>query len=164
MASAILSPCGTYRYTLTRIIGGEPYRACVVMVNPSTADATNDDATIRKVIGFAKRHMWSEFTVVNLFAYRATDVNALRGAVDPIGPNNDHHILAAMAQADIVVVAWGSLNKLPGSLWGRFTVITHMARLLGKPLHCLGTCSDGHPRHPVMLGYDTPLELWSPPC
>jgi hypothetical protein len=133
------------------------------MVNPSTADATENDATIRKLIGFAQRHAWSEFTVVNKFAYRATDVNELRNAVDPIGPDNNNHILTAMAGADIIVVAWGRLKKLPLPLWRRWRYVHETALLLGKPLYCLGTCDDGHPRHPVMLGYDTPLEIWEPP-
>jgi hypothetical protein len=165
--SAVISPCGKYRYALTRHLpfnGLIPARrACIVMVNPSTADATQDDATIRKLFGFAQRHGWSEFTVVNKFAYRATDVNELRDAVDPIGPDNDNHILCAMAQADIIVVAWGRLKKLPLPLWLRYRYIVKVAAMLGKPLYCLGTCDDGHPRHPVMLPYDTPLTIWEPP-
>lgn len=161
--SAVISPCGLYRYNLTRIIGGEPFCACVIMVNPSTADAENDDATIRKLLGFGQRLGWSEFTVVNKFAFRATDVNALRDAVDPIGLMNNHHTLIAMAQADIIIVAWGSLKKLPLPLWLRYRFIVRTAGVLGKPLYCWGTCDDGHPRHPVMLGYDTPLIPWEPP-
>jgi hypothetical protein len=161
--TAILSPCGTYRYSLTRSLGQPGFKACVIMVNPSTADAETDDATIRKLIGFGTRLKWSEFTVVNKFAYRATDVNELRTAVDPIGPLNDHHIFAAMIQASMIVVAWGSLNKLPLPLWRRWRVVAGIARALDKPLYSWGVCKDGHPCHPVMLGYDTPLTIWEPP-
>jgi hypothetical protein len=135
--TAILSPCGTYRYSLTRSLGQPGFKACVIMVNP--------------------------FTVVNKFAYRATDVNELRTAVDPIGPLNDHHIFAAMIQASMIVVAWGSLNKLPLPLWRRWRVVAGIARALDKPLYSWGVCKDGHPCHPVMLGYDTPLTICEPP-
>lgn len=164
--TATLSPCGTYRYTLSRRVFDwtlQGRRACIIMVNPSTADAENDDATIRKLIGFAQRCHWMEFTVVNLFAYRATDVRELADAADPIGPMNDHHILCAMAQADIIVVAWGASAKLPPRLRDRWRVIVHLADGLGKFLDCWGTCDDGHPRHPVMLGYDNLIRQWSPP-
>lgn len=69
---ATISDCGKYRYRLSRI--WEPGRpvATFVMLNPSTADATNDDATIRKCMGFARRWNLGGIHVGNLFAYRAS--------------------------------------------------------------------------------------------
>jgi hypothetical protein len=162
--SATISPCGRYRYTLHRRLGNPipSIKASVIMVNPSTADGVENDATIRKLIGFGERLCWSEFTVVNKFAWRATDVNELRTAVDPIGPLNDGYIAAAMMQTDITVLAWGRLKKLPIPLWLRYRDILRMAKALNRPLYCWGTCDDGHPRHPVMLAYETPLEIWEP--
>jgi hypothetical protein len=49
-----LSDCGTYRYELWRRWAEGPH-VLFVMLNPSTADAVTDDATIRKCIGYAKR-------------------------------------------------------------------------------------------------------------
>lgn len=161
--SATISPCGKYRYTLHRTVGGGTTRACVVMVNPSTADATENDATIRKLIGFGKVLGWSEFTVVNLFAYRATDIHHVHDAVEPIGRNNNEHILIAINQADIVVFAWGASGKLPPRLRDRWKHIDCIAFACGKKPYCLGTCKDGHPRHPVMLPYSTPLTPWEAP-
>jgi hypothetical protein len=133
------------------------------MVNPSTADANVDDATIRKIRGFAKGFHWSEFTVVNLFAYRATDVNELRTATDPIGPLNLGYILDALMCSNIVMVAWGSSGKLPHSLRDQWRAVAHLLRSLDKPAYCLGTCADGHPKHPLMIGYATQLTQWFPP-
>lgn len=133
------------------------------MVNPSTADASKNDQTIRKLMGFGKRFRWREITVVNKFAYRATDVNNLRIAVDPIGPSNDAHILEAMFKSDIIIVAWGSLAKLPPELRDRWRSIVGVATTLNKALYCLGTCDDGHPKHPVMIGYSNIVRLWEPP-
>jgi len=163
MTGATISPCGTYRYNLHRKVQDHGFKASVIMVNPSTADAETNDATIRKIIGFAKGFQWSEFTVVNKFAYRATDVNELRNATDPIGPANDGFIMSALMETQITLVAWGSLKKLPLPLWLRWRRIYAMARQIDRPLYCLGTCADGHPKHPLMLGYATQMEQWRPP-
>lgn len=134
------------------------------MVNPSTADATENDQTIKKLIGFGRGFQWREFTVVNKFALRSTDVNQVALHTDPNGPLNYSHIMLAMMAADYVVVGWGSLNKLPLRLRGKWRQVARMAKALDKAMYCLGTCNDGHPRHPQMLGYDTPLTLWESPA
>lgn len=160
---AVLSPCGTYRYSLTRDIQPEGCRASVVMVNPSTADAIDDDPTIRKVVGFGKVNGWAHVTVVNKFAFRATDVNELRDADNPIGPFNDEWIMAALLQTDVTLVAWGRLTKLPIPLWRRWRRIKALADSINRPLLCLGVCGDGHPKHPLMPSYTTPVVPWEPP-
>ena len=81
--SAIISDCGFYRYRLDR---GAGRALAIIMVNPSTADAENDDPTIRKVLGFASRLDCSRIIVANKFAYRATDIQELRTARTPLGP------------------------------------------------------------------------------
>lgn len=90
--SAVISPCSLYRYRLERDGLGGNRVACVIMVNPSTADGTEDDATIRKLKGFAERNDIGRLIVVNKLAFRATDVRDVAKAVDPIGPDNDSHI------------------------------------------------------------------------
>lgn len=159
--SALLSDCGVYRWRLERDLGGSGPVAAILGVNPSTADAEVDDATIRKDMGFARRLGWSRIIKGNKFAFRATDVNALKTARDPIGPANDEHLRAMMNEADIVVAAWGPLSKLPKHLRNRWRSIVNMARDADKPLQCWGTAQDGQPRHPLMLAYDTPLVTWS---
>lgn len=163
--AATLSDCGKYRYELERGLGAG--KTCgVVMVNPSTADATKDDATIRKLIGFAQRNGWGKILVCNKFAYRATDVGELRcGVKDPVGPDNDEAIQDVMIVADVILVAWGPLSKLPEALRDRWKQIVRMSDKIrpGHPLMCLGTAKDGHPRHPLMVPYaQAPVE-WHPP-
>jgi len=82
-----LSPCGIYRYTLTR--EWEDGR-CVawLMFNPSNADATDDDATIRKCIGFSKRWGYGRMAVVNLYGVRSRDPKTVAKTADPVGPLN----------------------------------------------------------------------------
>lgn len=165
--SAIISDCGRYRYRLDRSYApaGRPFgpRLAVVMVNPSTADAGTDDATIRKVIGFARRHSFFRVTVGNLFAWRATDVRELRTAPDPVGPENDDHLRRICADAQAMLFAWGPTSKLPKELRDRWREVDALVRAAGHVPLCLGTAGDGHPFHPLMRPYDAPLLAWSAP-
>jgi hypothetical protein len=160
-SSAIISDCGLYRYRLERDGPGEG-RTIVIMVNPSTADADSDDATIRKLKGFGARNQWGRIMVGNLFAYRATDVRELAKAADPVGRNNSIHLLDMMTEADRVIFAWGPVGKVPRALRNQWRRVWAMCALqpmsIGEPAKC------GHPKHPLMLAYDTPLLPWSPPA
>lgn len=154
-SSAVISPCGRYRYRLER--GGYGLgKTAVIMVNPSTADAETDDATIRKLKGFGQRNAWGTILVGNLFAYRATDVRELATADDPVGPDNDEHlkrIVGAVERAS----AWGSSAKLPKALRQRWRSVNALVRSSGHEPHCFGTGEDGQPYHPLMLAYATPI-------
>jgi hypothetical protein len=133
------------------------------MVNPSTADATQDDATIRKVRGFTERMGGVGFTVGNLFAYRATDIRALRTADYPNGPDSDFWLRDIIGTADKVMVAWGPMAKLPKHLRRRFQFIVQTAAQYNAKLQCLGTAKDGHPLHPLMQPYSAKIVEWNAP-
>lgn len=147
--NAILSPCGLYRYRLTRRWADGP--TCgFIMLNPSTADAEKDDPTIRRCIGFAKREGCGGLIVVNLFAFRATKPIALLDAEDPIGPDADHHLLDAIQEVDgPLIAAWGN--------WNRGHRAADVAAMIGAHCACLGKTKDGHPRHPLYVRADAPL-------
>jgi hypothetical protein len=133
------------------------------MVNPSKADGEIDDHTITKLIGFSQRFRFGRFIVWNKFAFRATDIKELRTARDPIGPANDGYIEQILEQSDVHIVAWGSLGKLPPNLRSRWRQVAAIADRVGCQLMCLGTAADGHPLHPLTLGYDRALIPWSRP-
>lgn len=163
--SAVMSHCGRYRYILGRDIEAIFPRPGVVIfigVNPSTADAETDDATVRKWRGFASRWGYNRFLVGNLFAYRATDVRALARAEDPVGPDNDAHLAWLLERADLVVPCWGSRDKLPPALWPRIDAVRAQLRAGRAPILTLGLTASGDPKHPLMLGYDAKLEDWTP--
>lgn len=163
-SSAIISDCGLYRYRLERQSVGEG-QTTVIMVNPSTADATVNDATIRKLLGFGSRKGWGRIVVGNLFAYRATDVRELKAAYDPVGPDNDGHLLDMLREADRVVVAWGPVAKQPKHLRSRYRRVREMATMVSRPLYSIGApAKDGHPCHPLMLPYTHELQPWTDPA
>lgn len=161
--TAIISPCGLFRYRLERRLGGDGVTVAFIMVNPSTADGTQDDPTIRKCIGFAKKLGGGTLIVGNKFAYRATDVHELRGVRDPIGPHNEIHLREIIFEADVVIAAWGSLNKLPETLRSRWKDVARLADERSQTLSMLGTNADGHPKHPLMVGYDAEIAPWPVP-
>ncbi len=163
--SAIISDCGLYRYRLERDLGSPGLGStAVIMVNPSTADATQDDATIRKLIGFSTRNDWGRIIVGNLFAYRATDVRELGKVDDPVGSLNDHHLNVIFGEVERVVFAWGPVSKQPRSRRERWRHVARMASSLGhQPLSIGAPAKCGHPRHPLMLAYAEPIQPCSHP-
>jgi hypothetical protein len=155
--TAQLSPCGRYRYTLTRAWpGGLVARVCLfVMLNPSTADAHVDDPTIRKCVAFASHWGFSVLEVCNLFAWRAREPTRLIGVADPVGPENDAHTIRALSRAHRVVVAWGAHQKVRGLIVPRERVVEPIiraaARVREMDVGCLGQNADGSPKHPLFL-------------
>ena len=111
LSTAEISPCGLYRPSLTRSrrfpIGCAVLS--VTMLNPSTADATKNDPTIKRLLGFCDRLGFDELIVTNLWSLRATDPSDLAKAPD-MGAF-DEPILKAASQAKVVVVAWGGVRR-----------------------------------------------------
>jgi len=161
--SAIFSECGLYRYLLVHDFGGPGPVISLGMVNPSEANEAKNDPTMTRVDGFAQRMRASKVVVWNEFALIDKDVRALRTAADPIGPENDAYIAQAIQGADIHIVAWGPLSKLPKPLRNRWREVADVLLSAGAKPMCWGTAQDGQPRHPLMIAYSTPLVPWSAP-
>lgn len=164
MNSAVLSDCGLYRYRLDREVC-EPYEGSKVFaffgVNPSTADATLDDATVRKWWGFTLRNGGHRFIIGNVFSYRATDVRHLAGPIEPKGPDHHAHLHGIIREADVLVPCWGNSGKVPPRLRQSIDDLLLSLTLSGKPVMHFGFTKSGDPKHPLMLGYSTPLIPWS---
>lgn len=155
--SAVLSQCGRYRYYLSRGWSNAP-KVTWVCLNPSTADAMQDDPTIRRCIGFARSWGHGSVAVVNLYAWRTTYPKELRAAgksgFDIVGPDNDRHVCGAAMDAGLVVVAWGRNGRDRHRI---HRVLTLLEAEGVQPM-CLGVTQEGQPNHPLMLAGDTPLE------
>ena len=165
--SADLSLDHRYRYTLSRSWLPSPYddggEVIWVMLNPSTADAMEDDPTIRRCVDYTNRWGFNALEVVNVFAYRTPSPKELKQAwkagVDVLGPEN----LTTLRQAIVrscgheyrLVVAWGAGAPRP--------YVQGLARLIqsvGAHPYCLGMTKEGHPKHPLYLRKDAPLVTW----
>lgn len=176
MGSAVLSECGMYRYRLERD-SLPPLPQCILDegafhplagktiaffgVNPSTADASVDDATVRKWIGFCRRWGVSRFIVGNVFSYRATDVRHLAEPIFAKGPDHRAHLDDIIRDADVLIPCWGNSSKVPPRLRQHVGDLLRSLQLSGKPMLHFGLTASGDPKHPLMLGYGTPLTPWS---
>lgn len=167
--SAEISDCQQYRWWLRRswtnwdkngiAVPGKGV-CCFVMLNPSTADATIDDPTIRRCVGFAKTWGYTILSVRNLFAFRATNPAELLFTENPTGGERGDLELLAACTADITVVAWGAgvvgnRDKVALALFAK-----HFPR---HPLYCLGTTKNGYPRHPLYVRADQQLVRFNAP-
>lgn len=149
---AIFDRTGRYRYCLWREWDATLPVVAFVLLNPSTADASRDDPTIRRCLGFARTWGFGRLEVVNLFALRATDPSALRQAADPVGPRNDEHLRRTVRAADRVVAAWGNGGRLHGRG-------DQVMRWLDRPM-VLGWTKARQPRHPLYLRREVEVQGW----
>lgn len=149
-----------YRYKLWRSICPDVRTILFVMLNPSTADATHNDPTIRRCISFAQRERYGRLVVVNLFAYRATNPQRLAWADEPIGPKNDATIRDEAEYAQRVVCAWGAIPKRYHARRDAVLKILRELSPLDRTLYCLGKTKNGEPRHPLMLRGDEPMVVY----
>lgn len=108
---AIFSECRIYRYQLWRIWDPSKSYLNVIGLNPSTADETKDDPTIRRCIDFAFRWGFGALYMTNLFAFRATLPRDMKRATEPIGAENDQWIHKTAFSAGKVIAAWGNHGK-----------------------------------------------------
>jgi hypothetical protein len=153
--TAVISDCGKYRYELFRGWNYSEPKILFIMLNPSTADAQNDDPTIRRCMGFAKSWQYGGFYVANLFALRATNPKEIYKAADPIGKDNLFYLhRAAVLQCNgEVICAWGNHgryknigNQVLEALWD-----------WGVVPNCFGLTKKGQPKHPLYLKNETEL-------
>jgi hypothetical protein len=165
---AVFSPCRTYRYRLTRELDGR--RPLVICgLNPSTATAELNDATIRRELGFAKRWGCGRLVKVNAYAFRATDpkvmLRAAKTGVDIVGPENDRCIVDAIRDAmvadGIILAAWGA--NIDPVRQAALSLMLSVRTMTNSFPVCLGVNKDGSPVHPLYVPYDREPVPWRCP-
>lgn len=140
--SALFDDGREYRYRLRRTWDiGKPTIA-FIMLNPSTADATTNDPTVRRCIDYAKRWGYGTLLVGNIFALRSTEPQQLYEHAEPIGPENDEHLRLIHGEAKRTVAAWGA----NGTFGDRGETV---AQMLDGNLHAFDTTKEGQPIHPL---------------
>ena len=157
---------GDYRYVLSRSLTLRPNQVAReggpilwVMLNPSTATASKNDPTIRKIMGFSTRWGFREMRVVNLFALRSPQPGLLRNHGEPVGPKNDEYITGEAKLAGVVVCAWG----VHGELFGRGAEVRKLlVEARGtNDLKMLALTKGGQPVHPLYRTNDSKYMEWT---
>ena len=152
---AVFSRCGIWRYLLWRVLSPRARLVGMGLLNPSKADETRDDPTIRQCRARARQAGYAGLLVWNLFAFRATFPADLKRAPDPVGPDNDLAIALALALAGRTILAWGN----HGAYLARDRAV--LAQCAGARIAVLGLTGRGQPRHPLYLPSGTRLR-WNP--
>ncbi len=151
--TALFDATGQYRYSLSRRWQRQGREVAFIMLNPSRADAHCDDPTLRACIQFAQRWAYGSLVVVNLFGYCTPHPAELKQVADPVGPENDEHVMAAVGRSHQVVLAWGN----DGGFGGRDRAILKKLKAHSSKLTYLQLNRSGQPRHPLYIRRDCPL-------
>jgi hypothetical protein len=158
---------GDYRYWLVRQWDDNKPWLVIIMLNPSWADASQEDPTLLRCIHFANLWGFGRIEIVNAFALRSPKPKALLTAADPIGPRNDLAISLALARTTgfaveyikgvekrvrvpDVLLAWGCPPSK--ALYERIWTVEAMCRQAKKLTVCLGRTQAGWPKHPLARG------------
>jgi hypothetical protein len=153
---ALFSPCRRWRYLLWRRWDRDKPVCVFVGLNPSTADETVDDPTVRRMKRYAADWGYGSLWVLNAYAFRATDPAKMKAqGSNAVGPRNNEYLRTAAQQADIVVAAWGvHCDDVRQSAVQREVAAVHC------DLHALGFTNNGRPRHPLYLKAELKPTLW----
>jgi hypothetical protein len=168
--TADISHCGRYRYSLTREWDDARARVLFIMLNPSTADATVDDPTIRRCIGFACGWGFGSLEVVNLSPIRSSDPSEIlrrRTWEDGWAYHvNRFAIINAAERAALVIYAWGAHKAVTEHHldWYLFDTSNlrngYFRHHLYEKARVIGTTKGGAPRHPLYLRRDAVPVEW----
>jgi hypothetical protein len=115
-------------------------------LNPSTADESVNDPTVRRCIEFARDWGYGGMYMLNAFAFRATDPRVMKAHSDPVGADNDRALMYFSGLSMITIAAWGC----HGAHQDRHSRVIELI----PNLHCLGITKHGFPKHPLYLRAD----------
>lgn len=138
---AMFCPCKKYRYRLWRRWSEEKPAIMFIGLNPSVADGTDDDPTMRRVIRFARDWGYGMVYMTNLFCGVATKYRELDHSKEVVGLNN-YWLQETAALSDKVVFAWGASNTR-----GRDQEVIAMF----PNAFTLQLNQDGSPMHPLFV-------------
>lgn len=146
--TAAFSPCRRYRYSLWRSWDSSKPTCAFIGLNPSTADESVDDPTVRRCKRFARDWGFGALVMLNLFGFRATNPDDMMSESEPVGADNDETILQVARESRRIVAAWGTLGH-----WRNRD--RHVCGLLKDfPIVCLARTKWGFPQHPLYVRAD----------
>jgi hypothetical protein len=138
----------THRIFLWRIWDTELPFVLFIGLNPSTADATKDDATIRRCKRFASDNGFGGMYMMNLFSIVSSDPKILLHG-NTLVDGYDDELKNVASKCKAVVFCWGGF---PEAVAREAEVIPMFPDAL-----CFGHNADGTPKHPLYLKGDTKL-------
>ncbi len=155
MNKCIFSPCRRYRYVLDHddsdLFAIPSTYICFIGLNPSSANEDHLDPTLRRIKAFTTSFGYHRFIMLNLFSLVSTDPKVMIMHPEPVGPENDEHILRVCQGAKLVVACWGSHGKFRN----RDQRVLEVLR--GIDLKCLGITGNKSPMHPLYLSSESTL-------
>ena len=159
MHNTIFSPDRRYRYWLEAELSDEDGICMFLMLNPSTADEVKSDPTVTRAKGFARSWGYGTLWVCNIFAFRATQPGVLKQDPEPVGTENDEHILRRVRLSDETICAWGNHGEHLDRGAQVLDILEREAPAVR--LGHLGMTMRNQPKHPLYLRADTPLSYFS---
>lgn len=147
----------------------------VVGLNPSTADESAPDATMRKIMGFIKK--WKEnnlrgydsFIMLNLYPLRETSPAELNKYQfnDYLHTRNMEIISSVLDEhprTEILLCYGDSIEKIPWLKYCRDEILKLIAQYPhSEPLRLGELTIKNNPRHPCRLAYNTDLKSFNNP-
>lgn len=88
--------------------------------------------------------------MANLFAFVHTQRHEMMKASDPIGKDNDSHLIRLVSGAGLVVAPWGNEGR-------HLKRSTTVRQLLPESTMCFVLNATGEPKHPLYMKNDSVL-------
>lgn len=157
LRSAVFNKERTHRFVLSRIWDDKFSKILFIGLNPSTADGLEDDATVRRLINFAKDWGYGGFYLCNLFSFIATEQEDLKAWYDPLSHGQE---IKALKENILYLKRYKKICSTHVKCWGAgaFPSDTQFRiHRLFPDAQCFGHTKDRHPKHPLYLASDTQL-------
>jgi len=146
---AIFSDDREYRYALWRVWSTTKPMLMTIGLNPSVAGELKDDPTITRLTSRAYKTGYGGLLMSNLYAFVSTNPDRLLNNGNAVGELTDYYIKEMVKLSEVQLCGWGSFKPVVK----RAPVVLAM---LTEP-YCLGVNTDGQPKHPLYISYDTPM-------
>lgn len=133
-------------------------------INPSTAVPHAPDRTVARVSKFAVDNGYDSWTMLNVYPQIATDPKNLDRECHPdLKAENEGHIARMIDDRPLTLLAaWGGLIAFRPYLPSLLKDIIQLTSAAGCDWVSLGDpTKEGHPRHPLYVRADTPLQIFS---
>lgn len=148
----------THRFFLSRLWDNAHSKILFIGINPSTADETEDDHTVTRLIKFSQSWGFGGFTIVNLYSFITPEPDDMKKFYMGLSKHqlnlhnkeNLNEILRRARICSMVVFCWGANADLDD-------IMAYKLVRTFKDAYCFGHTKDGHPKHPLFLASHTQL-------